>query len=147
MEKKSYIIGDKVYTQSKMVWGQVRQIIKITDNLTLPSDFTPKDIIKLLEDKIPILAAIILVPEGFTVKNKPMDEMITAFEWDLELDQIMEIIDDFFSFNPIPLWLKKLSTKMGVGESQTNIKRFLEKETGLTETSLSYPEETSLNET
>ena len=144
MDSKEYVIGDRKFTQKHLVWGQARQLIKEIEGVELPSDYTPKDILGLLEAKLPNLISIVLIPEGQTAKSKNNAEMLEFFEWELSLEGMVNIVEDFFECNPIPSWLEK----MGMGKGMINgFEKSLEKETGLTETSLFSAEETLQSET
>jgi len=142
---KKYVIGEKTFIQRRLVWGQVKQLIKEIEGVELPSSPTPRDILTVFEAKLPRLVGIMLIPEGQTAKSKNIDEMIELFEWELGVDQIMEIIEDFFDCNPIPLWLEKVNK--GMGKLTSGIESFSGKETGLTEMLQSSQEVISQNET
>ena len=130
MDAKKYEIGGQIFIQRRLVWGQVKQLIKEIEGIELPSDLAPRDILTVFEAKLPRLVSIVLIPEGQTAKSKNIDEMLELFEWELGVDQIMEIIEDFFDCNPIPLWLEKINK--GVGKMTDGVKSFSEKETVLT---------------
>ena len=144
-EVKKYIIGEKPFIQKKVVWGQAKQIIKEIESVELPSSYTPKDVLRVLESRIPKLIAIVLIPEGQTAKTKNNDEMLEFFEWEMSIEQTVRIIEDFFVCNPIPSWLDKVGAGM---EAMTGgFEKSLETEIGLTEMSQFSQEETSQNAT
>lgn len=145
MEEKVYDVGGKKFVQRKLVWGQAKQLIKEIEGVELPSDFVPKDVIKVLETKLPKLIAIVLIPEGESARAKNNEAMLEFFEWEMSLDQTMEIIEDFFVCNPIPLWLDKVGS--GMTKMTVDFGKSSEKEIGLTETLQSLQEVTSQNAT
>lgn len=137
MEEKEYDIGGKKFTQKRLVWGQVKQLRKEIEGVEL-SELTPRAILSALEEKLPRLVAIVLIPENQTAKTKNIDDMITHFEWELGVDQIMEIIEDFFVCNPVPSWLEKMNR--GMATMTSGIEKFSEKEIGQIELSQSSQE-------
>lgn len=142
---KKYVVGDKTFIQKAVVWGQVKQLIGEIEGVELPSDLTPQTVMTLLEEKLPRLIAIVLTVEGQSAKDKDIDELAEMFKWELGVDQVMEIIEDFFDCNPIPLWFEKIS--QGAMKMTEGIGKFSEKAIGLTETSQSLQEVTSPDET
>lgn len=132
MDDMKYEIGGKTFIQKRLVWGQAKQLIKEIEGVELPSEYTPKDILKILEAKIPKLVALVLIPEGESIRSKNTEAMLEFFEWEMGLDQTMEIIEDFFVCNPIPLWLEKMGSGMARMTGETA--RSSEKVTGLTDT-------------
>lgn len=145
MEEKVYEIGGRKFVQRKVVWGQAKQIIKEIEGVELPSEFTPKDVLKVLESRLPRLVSIVLIPEGESARTKKNDEMLEFFEWEMSLEQTMEIIEDFFVCNPIPSWLDKVGA--GMSKMTSDFGKSSEKETGSTETLQSLQEVTSQNAT
>jgi len=131
MDAKKYEIGGQIFTQRRLVWGQVKQLIGEVEGIELPSSPSPRDILTIFEAKIPRLVGIVLIPEGQTAKNKNIDEMLELFEWELGVDQIMEIIEDFFECNPIPSWLEKMGK--GMEKMTEGVEKFSEKGIGSTE--------------
>ena len=138
---KHYVIGEQPFIQKKLCWGQVLQIIKEVENVDLPSDLSPRNLVNLFADKLPLLVAIALVPEGMKIQEKNLDELIEFFKWNLSPDQAMEIIEDFFDFNPIPLLLEKLGK--GIEKMTQGVESFSEKAIGSNEVSPSSQAETS----
>ena len=139
MDGKEYVIGDRKFVQKRLVWGQARQLIKEIEGVELPSEYTPKDILRLLEAKLPNLISIVLIPEGQTAKAKDNATTLEFLEWELSLEQTVSIVEDFFECNPIPSWLEKI----GMGSGMIGgFEKSLEKEPGLTETSPYSAEET-----
>ena len=144
-EEMKYEIGGKNFIQKRLVWGQAKQLIKEIEGVELPSNFTPKDVLKVLESRIPALIAIVLIPEGETARKKDNAAMIEFFEWEMSLEQTIQVIEDFFVCNPIPLWLEKVGS--GMEKMMGDSKKSLEKATGSTETLQSLQEVTSQEET
>ena len=140
MEEKVYEIGGRKFVQRKLVWGQAKQIIKEIEDIELPSEFTPKDVLKVLESRLPKLISIVLIPEGESVRTKKNEEMLEFFEWEMSLEQTIKVIEDFFVCNPIPLWLDKVGA--GMSKMTNDFGKSSEKETGLTGTLQSLQGET-----
>ncbi len=144
MDKK-YEIGEKIFIQKHLVWGQAKQLIAEIEGVELPASYTVNDILKLFEAKLPKLISIVLIPEGETARSKKNEEMQEFFEWELRLEQIVEIIEDFFDCNPIPSWLEKMGNRMS---GMTNdFGKSSEREVGSIETLQSLQEVILQNET
>jgi hypothetical protein len=111
-DKFEYIIGGEKFFQTKLVWGQIKQIIEELEEVEIPIDFTIRDVLSIVGKKLPRLLAIVLIPEGKTARDKDVDKMIDLFEWELSAEQITSIIEDFFSCNPIPFWLEKIQERI-----------------------------------
>lgn len=144
MEEKTYEIGGRRFIQRSLVWGQAKQILKEIEGVELPSEYSVQDILKILEGKLPSLIAIVLIPEGETARTKDNKAITEFFEWEMSIDQMAAVVEDFFGCNPIPLWFEKVTSKLGTGTQ--GLEKYLGKETGLTETSPSSAEETSPSE-
>lgn len=144
-EEKKYVVGGKSFVQRKLVWGQAKQLIREIEGVELPSAFSPKDVLKVLESRIPKLITIVLIPEGESARTKKNEEMLEFFEWEMSLEQTMEIIEDFFVCNPIPSWLDKVG--VGMSRMTSDFGKSSEKATGSTETLQFSQEVTSQNAT
>lgn len=144
MERKEYVIGGKRFFQKELVWGQVKQVLTEIKGVDLPSSTTTKDVLKIFEDKLPRLVAIVLEQEGVSLKEKNIDDLVYFFEWELSTKLIEEIVEDFFGFNPILSWSEKM--QKGIGEGTRSFEKYLGTEIGSTETSPLSAEETSQSE-
>lgn len=142
MSERSYEIGGQKYLQKKLVFGQIQQLEEVLRDCTIPA-LNPQAIIAGLGNKICSAIAVVLIPEGVSLKDKTRDIEALAEElrFTIEAEQIMEIVNDFFICNPIASLLEMLA-----GVLQAIYQR-VQMETGLTLSSVFSPEETSASET
>lgn len=134
MTNKKYLIGKKYYEQRALVYGQVRQLQEILEGLRLQSNFDQAQMLAVIGDRIPLALAVVLIPEGGSPRGKDLPALADEIEFDISLEQVFEVLDDFFTCNPIASLLTKLK---GMTDS---IKEKVS--TGLTKPSASSPEET-----
>lgn len=112
MASGAYEIGGKKFTQQKLVWGQVKQLNEIIKGIQIPSaGLSPATLISVLGDKLPTVLAIIVREEGKSLKEKDLDALAVFMEDEAELDTIVQVVEDFFTINPITYIFEKL----GVG--------------------------------
>lgn len=110
MERAIYEFAGKRYYQAKLVWGQVKQINAVIKGIQFPaSGITVPTMIGLLGEKVPLVLAIILTEEGASLKDKDLDALAADFEYDIPLDIIIQVFEDFFGINPIISVLEKLA--------------------------------------
>jgi len=102
-----YEIGEKIYVQNKLVWGQVRQLVPILKGIEFQEDITVSYLLEILGDKIPIALAVVLTEKGKSIKDKDIVTLASEFEEIIELDIVFQVIEDFFSCNPVSSLLKK----------------------------------------
>lgn len=136
MDNKSYRyqINGKTYILKPLVLGQIGQITHLLQGIEIASDMGTMDIIKLLDDRLPVAIAIVLTEEGKKLKDKDVQALTEEVREFLDIGTAMEIVDRFFSLNPIASVLEKLTgTMMGISRMMTGSK----------ERSSSSPEETS----
>src|SRR4030042_716835 len=119
-----YEIGGKTYIQRPLVLGQVRQICDLLQDVTIPGNADMAVIIGILGDGMP--EALGMVPA-----------LAEEIEFEITGEQIMQVIDDFFSCNPIASYLERLTGMLNAARKKV-IKR-----TGLKKSASSSPEETS----
>lgn len=143
MEKYSYTIGDKTYCQNKLVLGQVRQIVKLLEGVEIKKDADSLALIKMLDDKLPDALAIVLTESGTSLKNKDIKALAEELEFSVDLDMAVQVIEDFFSCNPIASLIEKLTGTLSKIQPVGNIPT----PTGFLKSSSFLPEETSQNET
>ncbi len=103
MESKQYKVGDKNYTQNKLVLGQIGQLVEYLEEENMEfANVSPAVVIKLLGNRrLARCLAIILVPEGTLIQDKNIDEMEKDLFWSMSAEEVMQIASDFFSFNPV----------------------------------------------
>jgi len=114
-----YSIGEKRYSQKKLVLGQARQLLCLMKELGLlqgneiliPTQISTKDLVDFLMERGQMLSkwiAIILKEDGVPLAKKDLDAMTSEIDFSIELEQPMEVIRDFFEF----LDLSSLSAKV-----------------------------------
>lgn len=111
MDRKDYEINGKTYSQAPIVPGQLKQIYGLSAALQ-GVDWTDMtnaaSLVAILGDRLPGFAAVVLKPEGVRLKDKDVDALTEEFEETLPLDTALEIVADFFTFNPIPSLVERL---------------------------------------
>lgn len=140
MEKKEfeYGINDKLYIQRPLVLGQISQISKLVRGIEIPENISSHDFINLLGDRLPDALAIALSPVGVRIKDKNLDELAEEFREHMDIETAVEVVDGFFSLNPIVSAVEKLAGMM------TTVKKAM---TGSKGSLSSFPGETSQSET
>ena len=96
-----YEIGGRVLYQKPLVLGQVKQLIFILKGLVLPYSLTVAGIVMALGDKAPQALAILLNEENVSLKDKKVEEIQDLIEENLDIEQTIKVIEDFFDCNPI----------------------------------------------
>lgn len=113
MEKENrYEIGGKTYVMRPIVLGQWRQLLKALQGTKIPVTNDILVLIDALADKIPELLAIVLREEGIPLQSKDMDKMAVDLDFSIEPNQLLTVIDDFFSGNEISSFLNEISTRI-----------------------------------
>lgn len=140
MDKKvfRYEINGNTYILKPLVLGQIEQVSQLLQGVEIASDMGTMDIVKLLDDRLPEAIAIVLTEEGKKLKEKDIPALTEEIREFLDIDTAMEIVNHFFSLNPIASVLEKLTgTMIGIRTMITGLKR----------RSSSSPEEISSNGT
>jgi hypothetical protein len=106
--EKTYIIGEKKYTQKPLVLGQVKQLLDLLKGVMIPADAGSLELVMILGDKLPLALAIVLAEEGKSLRSKDIPAMADEIEFAVIPDQVLEIVDDFFLINPISSISEKL---------------------------------------
>ena len=107
MVEKKYEFGTKVYIQRPLVMGQVKQLIKALEGARITNIADPFLLIKDIGERLPVALAIVLTPEGATPRDKDLDALAGELEFGLSFDDVLRVIDDFFSCNDLLSLLKK----------------------------------------
>jgi hypothetical protein len=115
---KEYRIGGRIFFQKELTPGQWMQIIPYLMKMRLPEAPTAANIFFVLKEDLYPCMAIALREKGKKLKNKDLDELEvflceTLEEEDPNLLTTLEVVDDFFDCNPIPLILQKLERLRG----------------------------------
>jgi hypothetical protein len=109
-EQFKYEIGGKKYIQRALVWGQIRQLKSIFQDIAIPATFQPSMIMGLLnDDNILKSVAVVLIPDGVNPKDKDLEALASELEFGLTPEIVMQVVEDFFDCNPIV----SLSEKLG----------------------------------
>ena len=142
-EKKDFVyeIGEKLYLQKPLVLGQIRQMMKAIEGLVIPGEVNPLGLIPVLGDKLPLALAIVLTPEGVSLKDKDIHSLASEIEFEISPETSLQAVEDFFVCNPVPSLLERLG---GMAEK---ISKAMSKETGLKNSSAPLPEEILPKET
>mgnify|MGYP001160557200 FL=1 len=135
---KTYKIGGITYQQRPLVIGQVKQLLTVLEGLTIPSDIDMMGLVATLGDRLPDALAVILTPDGMSPKDKDLKKLSEELAFSLEIEQAMEVVEDFFVLNPISSLFGRLNQAIEKIQAQ-----FLMSSTTL---SASSQEETSQKE-
>ena len=140
MTEFKYEIGGVIYTQRPLVLGQIRQLMNLMKGIIIPHDIDTMGLVSLLGDKLPQAVAIVITPEGMSLKDKDVKALTDEIEFEISPEMSMQVVEDFFTGNPIVSLLEKLNIAVGkIGEKM--------KQTGLKNSSAPLPEATSPKET
>jgi hypothetical protein len=107
-----YEFGSKVYVQNKLVWGQVKQLASILKDITFEGDITVSYLINLLDDKLMPAVAVVITEEGTSIKNKDIDKIAEELEETIPVDVVIQVVEDFFTCNPVSSLLEKAGNMM-----------------------------------
>jgi len=101
MQEKTYEINGKTYVHRPQVLGQLKQLEELLKGTNIPAGAGAMGIVEALGDKVPIALAIILTEQGKSPQDKDLEALAAEMLWGVDLAQTMEIVDDFFSINPL----------------------------------------------
>ena len=152
MDPKTYQIGEKKYSQKKLVLGQIRQLLCLMKEsgllqgkeILIPANISAKDLVDFLSDKGEMLSkwiSIILKEDRIPLSEKNLEAMALEIDFSLEMEQAMEVIRDFFDFLNLISLSEKLATMMVEIENQ------IMNQIGLKKSASSSQGETSPGET
>lgn len=113
-----YEFGGKVYTQEKLVWGQVRQIASALKGVSFTGEMSVAGLIDMVGDKLSSVLAIVLTEEGTSIKDKDLTVLAEEIEASIPIDMLMQVVEDFFICNPMALVLEKLTGLVGGVQKQ-----------------------------
>lgn len=138
--KCEYVIGGKKYIQKPLVLGQIMQLMELLKGVVIPKHIDTFGLISALGQHLGPALAIVLIPEGVALKDKDIKMLESEIVFEVTPEQVVEIIEHFFTLNPIASLLQKLS---GMVES---VSKKITK-TGLSNSPASLQAETSPKET
>ncbi len=105
---KSYTIGNKTYIQKPLVFGQLKQLISLLQNLKIPDTLDIFQLIHILDVKIHKALAIVLIEEGTLLRDKDIEKVAEEIEYEIDLETITKVIEDFFELTPISSLLERI---------------------------------------
>lgn len=100
METFKYSIGGKTYVMTPLVLGQMQQLIKLLSDIQIRG-FDTIGIIAALGDRLHKALAIILTPEGQSIREKKIDEIAEELAFNMSFDLVIKVVEDFFVCTPI----------------------------------------------
>lgn len=112
-QPKTYTIAGSTYEQRELVLGQWRQLQALLVDLQIPAGTSLLHrLVAGLENagRLDRALAIILVEVGQSPQHKDLDALEKAIAFELTPQQIAEIIEDFFTCNPVSSILSRLGT-------------------------------------
>jgi hypothetical protein len=107
--KKEYTFDGKIWLQQTLKIGQYRQIISLLEGIEVPDNLDAGSLLLALKDKIHLALAIILNPEGISLKDKNIDELALELEFTLYPEDLFMVLNDFFDCNDLTSLLKNLN--------------------------------------
>jgi hypothetical protein len=114
-EVKSYEIGGKTYEQRELVLGQWRQLSALLSDLKMPAVGSRlQTMIAALENagRLERAIAVLLNEPGVQPRDKNLDALAAELEFSITPQQIAEVIDDFFTCNPVSSILSRLGMSL-----------------------------------
>jgi len=108
-----YEINGKIYEQKKLVWGQLNQLVDKLKGIEFRSDMTAVELIGILGDRVPSVLSVVLTEKGGSVKDKDIEALASEFEFTVEFEVALQVIEDFFDCNPTASYLNKIGELVG----------------------------------
>lgn len=139
MQGIEYTIGETTYVQAPLVFGQIEQLMPLLAGVVLSVEATPETLVAGLGNKLMDVLAVVLTPKGQAISAKNLSETADSLRFAITPEVVFQVIDDFFTCNPIALILEKFQAAVG------KIKTIMPA-TGLKTPFVSCPVETSLAE-
>lgn len=108
-ERCSYEIGGRCYTQRPLVLGQWVQFVAAIEGLEVSPAAGLQAFLAALGPRLPRVLAVVLIPEGVDLRSKDLDQLTEDLEFEILPGQIQEVVEDFFSCNPVASILEWLT--------------------------------------
>jgi hypothetical protein len=108
-----YDIDGRAFVQRPLVMGQIQQLLRILDGIALPEPITLASLLDALGGRLYAAIAVAITEKGCSPRDKNIDELAAEFEWKLDADTLLEIVDDFFALNPVSSLLGKIGKMLG----------------------------------
>lgn len=107
-----YVIDGKTYEQRPLVLGQLALLVELLENKDI-ADMTPYALMRAFGDSLPRCVAVILIPDGESVKGRDIDAIEEIMRYHMDIDTAMQVVTDFFICNPLPSISGKLRAVVG----------------------------------
>lgn len=114
MSDHRYDIDGITYIQRPLVFGQIKQLSTLLGGVTIDLNNAAEGLLQVVGDHMPQALAIVLTPEGTRLKDKDLTELADTLEFAITAEQIVQVVDDFFTCNPVVSILNRLGQTTGV---------------------------------
>jgi len=104
----SYEIDGEIYEQKPLVLGQMGQLTELLKGVVIPPDINRLGVISLLGNKLPAALAVVLTPKGCKVRDKDIEAVEKELEFSMSPEIAIQVIEDFFTCNPIQSLLEQI---------------------------------------
>lgn len=122
ISNKIYQIGNQRFHQNKLVIGQLMQLVKALSGMSLPGKLNVQSILNAIGDRISEILAIILIPDGKSIKEKDRGAIAEFLDDNLDVELAMEIVEDFFLSNQTSSLIEKVAKLSRTMQGQTTSK-------------------------
>ena len=136
-----YVFNGITYVQRPLVLGQVCQLVNLLEGTTFSRDGGVQAIIEALGGKIGQALAIVLTEKGTSPRDKDRYALAGELEFVMTPEDLLQVIDDFFSLNPVSSLFERMAATM------KNVTGAFGTVTGSTSLSSPLPPATSPGET
>ncbi len=142
---KEYDIQGRIFVQRPLVLGQIQQLLRVLDGISLPEPLTLASLLDALGERLYQAVAVVITEKGCSPGDKDIEELAGWIRWSVDAETMLRIVDDFFVMNPVSSLLEQAGALIGA------LSRRLQEEapraTGSTKPSSSWPAGTSPVET
>lgn len=114
MSDHRYEIDGITYIQRPLVFGQIKQLSALLGGVAINLDNAAEGLLQSVGDHMPQALAIVLTPDGVRLKDKNLSDLADTLEFAITAEQIVQVVDDFFTCNPVVSILNRLSQTTGV---------------------------------
>lgn len=116
-EVKSYNIGGRVFEQRELVLAQWRQLTALLEGVEIPAE---GDMVRALvagletHGRLDAALAVVLTERGSSPRDKDRAALARELEAQITPQHVAEVIQDFFTCNPVSSVLDRLSGMLGL---------------------------------
>lgn len=107
-----YEIDGKTYVQKPLVLGQLSQLLAVLKDARIPVNTSVAGLMEALGGHLPDALAVVLTPEGQSPRDKNLMELSEELSFSVSLPTALQVIEDFFSLNPVSSLLERLTGGM-----------------------------------